>query len=52
MDHFYREKSYFTPGKNRENWLCLSEKYSSYAPGLPDWNVKGVNYKDWEDWEA
>ena len=22
MDNFYREKSYFTPGKNRKNWLC------------------------------
>ena len=34
MDNFHLKKTYCTPGKNRENWLCPSEKYSSYASVL------------------
>ena len=34
MGIFYWEKKHFMPGKNQEKWLCPSEKYSFYAPGL------------------
>ena len=33
MGNFYREKAYFTSGKNRKNDFAPSEKYSSNATG-------------------
>ena len=34
MDNFHRKKSYFTPAKNQENWLCAIWKISLLRPLL------------------